>query len=415
MTVDGHFDDDYHAYVFVSEDYGKTWRAIVNGLPKTSVHRIREHPANPNFLVVGMEAGVYATFDRGANWTTFGAGLPPVPVYDLVFQESEHALVLGTHGRSIWVLDHVEPLAQLTPEVVSGTGYLFPVPPAHYKTIQVGQFWFGAGEFFAPNPPYGALLTYYLPKGSASAAISISDAAGKIIRTMNGPAEAGLNRTCWDLRRAPALGDVGSVPMASCSGGGVPEGGGFGRASQGPVVLPGKYTVSVTPAGGPTLRTAVTVGPDPHFTISEADRNTRYTAIMSAYTLAQQLVPARDAAGLLAGQAAAMRQYLTAGGESGRSALDVVERVAVEVSRVQSQIGRILTAAATVQSGIDAYEGLPTGAQLRQLDWAWEDATSIVSALNRAIQQDVPAVYSAMGGALKWPEVKAVPEPVRPR
>jgi len=417
LTADGHFDDDYHPYVFVSEDFGKTWSAIVSGLPKTSVHRIREHPANPNFLVVGMEAGAYASFDRGAHWTTLGPNLPPVPVYDLVFQESEHALVLGTHGRSIWVLDHVEPLAQLTPEVLNGNGHLFPIPPAHHKTIQVGQFWFGAGEFFAPNPPYGALLTYYLPKGFTGTAISISDATGKIIRTLRGPAEAGLNRTCWDLRMAPALPENGLLPMADCSGGAVSEGGGggFGRANVGPGVLPGKYTVAVTPAGGPSLQTDVTVGPDPHFTISEADRMTRHAAIMSAYTLAQQLAPARDTAETLARQAAAMRQYLTAAGENGRSALDVVERVTREVTRVQNQIGRLLTAAAGVQSGIDGYAGLPTGAQLLQLDWAWEDATSIVPALNRVIQQDMPAINAAMGGPIKWPELKPVPPPVRPR
>jgi photosystem II stability/assembly factor-like uncharacterized protein len=417
LTADGHFDDDYHPYVFVSEDFGKTWSAIAGGLPKTSVHRIREHPANPNFLVAGLESGAYASFDRGAHWTSLGPNLPPVPVYDLVFQESEHALVLGTHGRGIWVLDHVEPLAQLTPDVLNGSGYLFPSPPAHHKTIQVGQFWFGAGEFFAPNPPYGAVLTYYLPKGSTGAAISISDATGKIVRTLRGPAEAGLNRTCWDLRMAPALQESGMPTMASCAGGAVGEsgGGGFGRPNVGPEVLPGKYTVSVTPAGGPLLRSDLTVGPDPLFRISEADRNTRHAAIMSAYTLAQQLAPARDMAETLARQAAAMRQYLIAAGESGRSALDVVDRVFPEVTRVQNQIGRLLTAATAVQSGIDGYEGLPTGAQLLQLDWAWEDATSIVPALNRVIQQDMPAVNAAIGGPVKWPEVKPVPSPVRPR
>ncbi|HTS26547.1 MAG TPA: hypothetical protein VMH81_11780 [Bryobacteraceae bacterium] len=414
LTVDGHFNDDYHAYVFVSEDYGKSWNAITNGLPATSVHRIREHPANPNFLVVGMEMGVYATFDRGAHWTTIGANFPPVPVYDLLFQGSEHALVLGTHGRSIWVLDHVEPLAQLTSEVVNGNGHLFPVPPTHFKTIQVGQFWFGAGEFFAPNPPYGALLTYYLPKGAAGVGITISDSAGKVIRTMSGPGEAGLNRTCWDLRRSPPL-DAGQAAPANCAGGGVPEGGGgFGRANLGPVVLPGKYTVTVTPAGGPVLRTEATVGPDPHFPISDADRKSRYAAITSAYTLPQQLAPARDAAEMVAHQAAAMRQYLAAGGENARGALEVVDRVAREVSRVQGQIARTLTAAANVLGAIDGYEGLPTGSQLQQLNWAWEDAISAVTALNQLIRDDLQPAYSTMAGPVKLPEVKPVPLPVRP-
>jgi photosystem II stability/assembly factor-like uncharacterized protein len=416
LTVDGHFDDDYNPYVFVSEDFGKTWTASTSGLPKTSAHRLREHPANPDFLVVGLEAGVYASFDRGAHWTALGAGLPPVSVYDLQFQESEHALVLGTHGRSIWILDHVEPLAQLTPEVLSGSGYLFPVPQAHQKTIQVGQFWFGAGEFFAPNPPYGAVLTYYLPKGSGGAGITISDATGKMIRTLRGPAEAGLNRTCWDLRQAPALPESGLPPMAGCANAAVGEGGGggFGRANLGPGVLPGQYTVTVTPAGGPSLRTGLTVVPDSRFTISDADRLTRHAAILSAYTLAQQLAPARDVAEVLVRQTIAMRQSLTATGESGRSAVDVVGRVALEVARVQAQINRTLAAAANLQGAIDGYEGLPTGAQLRQLDWAWEDATAVVTALNREIQQDMPTVYAAMDGTVKWPELKPVPAPVRP-
>ena len=116
LTVDGHFNDDYHPYVFVSEDYGKTWRSITTGLPQTSVHRLREHPTNPNLLVAGLETGVFASFDRGAHWTTLNNNLPPVPVYDLVFQERDNALVLGTHGRGIWILDQAAPLSQITPK-----------------------------------------------------------------------------------------------------------------------------------------------------------------------------------------------------------------------------------------------------------------------------------------------------------
>jgi len=417
LTVDGHFNDDFRPYVFASEDYGKTWRAVTSGLPQASVHRIREHPENPNFLVAGLEAGAYASFDRGAHWTALEGNLPPVPVYDLVFQESGKALVLGTHGRGIWVLDHAEPLSQLTPEVLSGTGHAFPVPPAYHQVIYPGQFWFGAGEFFAPNPPFGAVLTYYLPKvAGGGVQIAIADAAGKTIRTLRGPALAGLNRTCWDLRQAPAMPETGPAAMGNCTGGG---GGGFGGGGRGgggvgPLVLPGKYTVSVTPAGGPSLKTEVTVVPDPRWTLSDADRNARHRAVMSAYTLEQQLIPARDAAQRVAEQAAAIRQYLVAAGAGASGALAAAEKVVALVGQAQGQVARALTGAGQAQGAMDGYGGLPTAAQLRQLDWAWEDALAGVSALNQVIRQDMPSVYAAVGGAVYFPEVQPVAAPVRP-
>ncbi len=340
LTADGHFNDDYNAYVFVSEDYGKTWRAIVDGLPKTSVHRIREHPANADVLAVGMEEGVYASFDRGAHWSTLETNLPPVPVYDLAFQERANALVLGTHGRGIWVLDHFAPLSQLTSEVLNGKGTLFPVPPVHHKVLYQGQFWFGHGEYFAPNPPSGAVLTYYLPKPvSGGIQISISDAAGKTVRTLRGPAQAGLNRACWDLRLDAPNPAKGPPAMGSCASTGngrgdaagdtppqaalIPPsgvipggGGGGGRGGRGgPVVLPGRYAISIAPAGPGVLTGDVTVLADPHFNLSDADRTARHTAIMSAYSLQQKLGAARDTAQSLAEQMAALRQYYAAAGD----------------------------------------------------------------------------------------------------
>jgi hypothetical protein len=355
--------------------------------------------------------GAWATFDRGAHWTPLGDSLPPVPVYDLAFQEPANALVLGTHGRSIWVLDHIEPLAQLTAEVVSGA-YLFPVPEVHHRNIYGGQFWFGAGEFFAPNPPFGAVLTWYLPgpaKGEVQ--IAITGAAGKTIRTLRGPAQAGLNRACWDLRQAGPLPENGPPQMASCTS---TAGAGLGnRGSAGPIVMPGKYSVAVIPPDGAPLGTEVTVAPDPHFPISDMDRAARQSALMSAYGLQQQLAPARDAAHALTSRISAMRQYLNAAGETGRPALVVLDRVAAGIGRAQIQMEQAMSGAGLVQNAIDGYPGLPTGSQLRQLDWAWEDAGAGVSALNQAIQQEMPAVYAALGGTVRWPELKPVTPPAR--
>jgi hypothetical protein len=388
VTVDGHFDDDYRPYVYVSENYGKNWRAIVDGLPQTSVHRLREHPGNPNLLVAGLETGVFASFDRGAHWTSLDTNLPPVPVYDLVFQERDHALVLGTHGRGIWILDHAEPLGQLTGEVLDGHGYLFPIPDTHYRTIYSGQYWFGAGEFFAPNPPRGAVLTYYLPAASAQAEISIADASGKTVRTLNGPAQAGINRTCWDLHRSGAL-ENGVFTSGNC-------GATVGRP--GPLVLPGDYTVTLNVPGLPAMSAPLKVLPDPEFPLSDADRQTRETAVMSAYSLEQQLAAARDSYQTLSGQ------ILSARGNPG--AAPAFGKVMLESGEVQEQLSQALNDAYNLQSTMDAYEGLPTAAQLRELDWAWQDAVNAVGELNRLIQQDLPA--------LGVTAVPAAPVPVKP-
>jgi photosystem II stability/assembly factor-like uncharacterized protein len=394
VTVDGHFNDDYHPYIFVSEDYGRTWRGIVEGLPQTSVHRLRENPANPNLLVAGLETGVYASFDRGAHWTTLGAHLPPVPVYDLVYQERDNALVLGTHGRGIWILDHAEPLAQINPEVLGGGGFLFPVPPAYRQNIYSGQYWFGAGEFFAPNPPLGAVITYYLPRATGGVQISIADSMGRTVRTLQGPTQPGINRTCWDLHWASAL-ETGPLP-GNCSDS-------AGRT--GPGVLPGRYTVSFTPAGGATLTASVTVLPDPHFPISDADRQSRDSALMSAWSLQQQLVAARDTALVLSGQVTAMR--------AGGAPAGMLDRVASQSVQAQSQIMQVLTNGYNLETAMDSYAGLPTASQLRDLDWAWEDAAAAVIALNRLIQQDLPPLYDALGGATRWSAIPLAPLPVR--
>jgi hypothetical protein len=319
-----------------------------------------------------------------------------VPVYDLVFQDRDHALVAGTHGRSIWVLDHIEPLAELGAQG-TGDGRLFAVPPVYHKVIYPGQFWFGAGEFFAPNPSSGAILTWYLPQAAGATTISIADAAGKTIRTLRGPSQAGMNRACWDLRREAAFSSNPSPLTTVCDG---------SAAGGGPLAPPGKYTATLLRDGAAPLETAIAVLPDPHFAVTAAERTRRNTAIMAAYTLQQQLIPARDAAQVLVAQMSSLRQAAGA-------AREAVDGVNVAVTGVQRQIAAALSSAARVQNAMDSFSGVPTAAQLRELDWAWEDATAAVSTLNRLIGHEVPAAYAAAGGGVRAAEVTAVPVPVR--
>jgi hypothetical protein len=338
----------------------------------------------------------------------FGVDLPPVPVYDLVFQQRDGALVLGTHGRSIWILDNAAALAELTPQVLRSGGMLT-IAPAHHENIFGGQFWFGAGEFFAPNPPQGAVLTYYLPVPAGSATVTIADRSGKVIRTMRGPAAPGMNRMCWDLRQSPALA-TGPVASSCLAGGG----GGRGGGGQGPLVLPGKYTATVTAAGTPFVR-EFSVGADPRFKISENDRMAHHAAVMSAYAAQEQLGSGRDAAIALSNQMAPMRQHLTAMGDAGRGLLLTLEKVSTELGQVQGDIARVMLAASRLENTIDSYPGLPTAAQSRELDWAWEDAVKAVSTLNHILHEEMPPIYSALGDAAEWKQIAPVAVPVRTR
>jgi photosystem II stability/assembly factor-like uncharacterized protein len=360
LTVDGHFDDDYRPYVFVSENYGQTWRAIAGGLPNASVHRIREHPSNPNFLAVGTEMGLYASFDRGQSWARLGQDLPTVPVYDLLFQEKANALVAATHGRSIWVLDHIEALAKLGPETAAR---LYPVSPARQNHIYLGQFWFGSGEYFAANPPYGAVISYFLPKNvTGGVRLAIQDPGGKRMRFLMGPGLAGLNRACWDLRRENPMMETPLAGFSDCAW--------MPRAGGGPLVAPGKYSVTITADGVPPLKTEILVLPDARSRVTESERKAHETAITSAAALQQHLLPARQAAQAMARQA----------------------RSGSDLARITGQINGAMAEASRVQNAIDAYEGPPTAAQLRELEWAWEDATGAVNALNRMIRDETPSM-----------------------
>jgi hypothetical protein len=135
---------------------------------------------------------------------------------------------------------------------------------------------------------------------------------------------------------------------------------------------------------------------------------------MSAYKLQQQLAPAREAAQALNVHIAAIRQFLAAAGDGGRTALVVADHAAAELGQAQNIIARPLFAAGNVQTAMDSYSGLPTEAQIRQLDWAWEDAAAAVAMLNKLIRERMPAAYAAAGNAVSWPEVKPVAAPVRP-
>ncbi len=361
-TFDGHYNDDYRAFAFVSDDYGQSWRSIADGLPSTSVHRVREHPRNARLLFVGHERGIHFSIDGGATWASLNLNMPNVPVDDILIHPRDHDLIVGTHGRSIWVLDNIAWLESLTPDAVRSDAFL--VPPAHARLLSIynPQEWHGAGQYFAPNPDFGGVLRYYLretPRGETQA--TITDPSGAVIRTIRSAGRQGLNQLSWDLRREPPLaeGERDANP------------GGFGGAPQGPLVLPGVYGVAVI-AGGKTLTSQIRVDVDPRILFSDADRRTRQTALMRLYELQKTLGTARAAGRMLA-----TRLDAQPGGD---------KSTATRVTELQAQITAELNTTANLSRAIEGYSGLPTADQQRQLGWSFQDVSATVESLNAILR-----------------------------
>src|SRR5262249_15394579 len=143
-----------------------------------------EHPRNPRLLFLGHERGVSVSIDGGESWSSLNLNMPPVPVDDLIVHPRDNDLIVGTHGRSLWVMDHIRALEALTPDAIASDALLVTPPRARILTVYTPQAWYGAGQFFAPNPDTGATLDYYVRETSASVSIAITDATGAPIRTL---------------------------------------------------------------------------------------------------------------------------------------------------------------------------------------------------------------------------------------
>ena len=270
ITVDGHQVNNRDPFIYKTTDYGKTWKAITNGIPHTMLsyaHCVREDPVRPGLLYVGTEGGLFVSYDDGANWQPLQTNLPHAPVYWIAIQENFHDLVIATYGRGFWILDDITPLQQMTAEVLNSSAHLF-TPRTAYRFRGITVPYSSSDDPTAgQNPPYGASINYYskaAPKAEPS--IKIVDADGKTVRTIRGTRNAGINRVWWDLRTeqskevrlrtSPAY-----APEVRLNAEGwrpLPEG---GRMTL--LVPPGTYTVKLT-VDGQEFSQPLTVLKDPN-------------------------------------------------------------------------------------------------------------------------------------------------------
>jgi len=264
---------DFKPYILKSTDRGRTWTSISGDLPdRHIVWTVMQDYEKADLLFAGTDFGLFFTIDGGKHWVQLKGGLPTIPIRDIEIQRRENDLACASFGRGFFILDDYSPLRLVTPEALEKDAVLFPVKKT-WMYIEASAPTGSQGHSFytAPNPPFGAVFTYYLKESltthkaarqreemkiqkeggdvfyptweelkaedreeTPAIVITVKDEAGNVVRRLTGPTSAGIHRIAWDLRYPS------TSPVSLSSGRSPWRRGGFG-----PMAVPGKYTVSI--------------------------------------------------------------------------------------------------------------------------------------------------------------------------
>ena len=314
--------DDLHPYIYRTHDGGKSWQQITTDLPDDApVDTVREDPMRKGLLFAGTEKAVWVSFDDGDHWQSLQLNLPHSSMRDLWIHQDD--LIVGTHGRSFWILDDITPLRQLAGEVAESPAHLFS-PAAAYRIERDTNSdtpW-PPDEPTAENPPNGAIVDYHLAKAASEAVtLEILDSKDNLVRRYSSadpppmsaeemqkqlvppywrrpwaalPAGPGMHRWVWDLRYPAPSSAEPSYPISA-----VPHD--TPRVPLGPRALPGQYTVRLT-AGGKTYTNALTVKMDPRLDIPTSGLEQQFRLQMRLASAMNRITPAVSQAHALSGQ-----------------------------------------------------------------------------------------------------------------
>ncbi|MGH7521058.1 MAG: WD40/YVTN/BNR-like repeat-containing protein [Gemmatimonadales bacterium] len=395
-TFDLHTFGDMRPYAYKSTDYGATWSPLV--APDSPVrgyaHVIKEDPVNQDLLFLGTELGLWVSVDGGRRWAKYkGGDFPNVAVRDLAIHPRDHDLVIGTHGRGIWIIDDITPLRALTPQVLASPVAFLPSRPTVQRLQASGGWSNGDAVYVGPNPPSDAVITYYLRRRHilGDMKIEVFDANGRSVGTLPTTKRRGLSRLTWSMR-LPAP----KVPPAASAA--------FGAAF-GPRVLPGTYTIKMTKDTA-TYTTQLVVVPDARSTHTLDDRRAgldlavKLTGTLGDMTFAVERMNGvrqalDDRAGKLPANDAVGRRLRAAS-----AAVDVLRKriVATKEGGMITGEERLRENLADLYGNIVFYDGKPSQTQIERADALARELADVVREFDAWSTRELAGLNTALRG-----------------
>ena len=294
--------DDMRPHIMRTRDGGKAWQEIVNGLPNDPINSVKEDPNRKGLLFAGSETAVYVSFDDGDHWQSLRLNMPATSIRDLVIKDDD--LVIGTHGRSFWILDDITPLRQITADLAKSEAIFYkPQNPYKVRWNIYSDTPVPQEEAAGQNPPDGAIFDYFLKEKVSEVALEIFDASGKSIRKFSSndkpykipevniplywirpqvilSAEAGSQRFVWDMHYKP-LDEPASYPISATFMNTAPD-------ATSPWVLAGNYTAKMT-INGKIYTQTFTIKQDPRVKTSPEKMKQIHDMSMICYEAKQRI------------------------------------------------------------------------------------------------------------------------------
>ncbi len=381
VAINNYRNDDFTNYLYKTTDYGQNWTTITGDLPPDRVVRtMREDTRNPDLYYLGTELGLFISINGGKNWVELKNNMPTLPFNDLVVHPRDNDLVLGTHGRGIWILDNLNALQELTPEVLGQQAALFSVPAAEIINFTREGGHKGDMIFKGENPEFGAVIDYYLKEAVAKADITLGiyDLKGELIRKLNPDTTAGIHRKHWDFEYPRLPGPPRDTSKENGSRRSV--------GPSGPIVVPGMYTARLE-VKGKVYEKNFSVSDDPRLDIRIEDRRewTRTVfEIADLYKLVlQELKIARP-----------IHWHIERLSADEKEKLD--DEILTEIKELDRMYGELLNRTRSLYSEVSGWIGNPSADQKAQMAY-FQEMLERLAPRKEALLEAIPKMNKKLG------------------